>query len=40
MLLPDDLETQDRLKAHLLGFSEGSRKAFQGTLASWSSSIG
>lgn len=40
MLLPDDLETQDRLKAHLLGCSEGSRKAFQGTLASWSSSIG
>lgn len=39
MLLPDDPETQDRLNAHLLGCSDGSRRAFQGMLASWSNSI-
>lgn len=37
-IIPIDPHTQDRLRAHLGGCSQGSRNAFEGMLASWSAS--
>lgn len=36
--IPIDAITQDRLRAHLTGCSQGSRNAFKGMIASWSAS--
>lgn len=38
-IIPTDLDVQDRLRAHLVGCSQGSRNAFEGMLASWSASL-